>query len=401
LKKGKGVMMSKLPLPLSRVLRDDAPDAAEVERLWAATRVRLAPRPRRRAWLYVPSLALAALLVFVLARRLLAPAGPLLLADGHAVGELAGVAPRTVAFNDGSRVELQDGALLQPTRNDATATAFQLRRGRARFELAGARRYTIDTGLALIQVSGARFAVFRDEATVEVMVFEGMLIVRGDEVPGHERQLGRDEQLRLGHAPLPPPPVAPAKSDAPATPTEMVPETVPATAIETTHRHRAVPRPSAPQDWRVLAHDKKFDEAYDALGERGLQAASRNVVSMDDLLQLADVARLSGHPADALPALERAVREFPEDRRAGLAAYTQGRIHADELHQARHGADAFAQAIGLGLPEALSETAYLRLVETRWASGDRAGAEEAARQYATRFPSGRFGDKIKAVVEGR
>jgi transmembrane sensor len=168
---------------------------------------------------------------------------------------------------------------------------------------------------------------------------------------------------------------------------------------ERTHRHRDVPHPAAPADWRALAHDKQFDAAYDALGERGLQAASRVAPSLDDLLQLADVARLSGHPADAILPLERAVREFPEDRRAGLAAYTEGRIRVDELHQASLGAAAFARAIALGLPEALSESAYLRLVETRLASGDRAGAEAAAHEYAARFPGGRFGDKIKAAVE--
>jgi hypothetical protein len=405
--------MNKLRLPLRKLLRDETPDAAEIDRLWSATRARLSqPKPRR--WLAVPPLALAALAALAVAWRLRAPA-PLRQADGQRLGVMVAEAPRTVELSDGSRVELEAGAALEPVASVGDEVALRLRRGRARFELSAKRRWTIDTGRAVIEVRGARFAVYRYEAAVEIQVFEGELTLRGAEGPGHAQTLGARQLLRIPPAEtvVTPNDTAVPKIDT-AVSISRSTDTPSSTAITPPRPPRRVRPPASPHplrpespstspqhDWRTLADDKKFDQAYDQLGPDGVHAKSQSASSMDDLLKLSDVARLSGHPADALPALERAVREFPEDRRAGLAAYTAGRIQADDLHQPRHGADAFAQAIALGLPDALGETAWLRLVETRLAAGDRAGAEDAATKYQARFPSGRFRDKIHKLVEAR
>jgi hypothetical protein len=88
----------------------------------------------------------------------------------------------------------------------------------------------------------------------------------------------------------------------------------------------------------------------------------------------------------------------PNDRRAAIADFTCGRIHADALRDHARAAQAFTAAIARGLPDSLRETAWLRLVETRVKAGDREGAREAARQHRQLFPSGRFGDAIARAI---
>ena len=48
--------------------------------------------------------------------------------------------------------------------------------------------------------------------------------------------------------------------------------------------------------------------------------------SAEDLMLAADAARLSGHPAAAVPYLRRLLRAFPSDVRGPVAAFTLGRV---------------------------------------------------------------------------
>jgi transmembrane sensor len=98
------------------------------------------------------------------------------------------------------------------------------------------------------------------------------------------------------------------------------------------------------------------------------------------------VARLSGHPRDALEPLERAITEHSHHPGAALAAFTLGRIHLDSLGDAASAAHDFDKAIALGLPQALVEDAYLRLIEARAKAGDRQGAHQAWLAHHQRFP---------------
>jgi hypothetical protein len=119
---------------------------------------------------------------------------------------------------------------------------------------------------------------------------------------------------------------------------------------------------------------------------------------MDRLLERADQARLAGRHAEAVGLLARASQSHPHDRRAAIADFTRGRIHADELQEPARAAQAFSTAIARGLPDSLRETAWLRLVETRVKAGDREGAREAARQHRQLFPSGRYTDAIQRTI---
>jgi transmembrane sensor len=116
---------------------------------------------------------------------------------------------------------------------------------------------------------------------------------------------------------------------------------------------------------------------------------------VDDLLALADVARLSGHPADAVIPLTRVVTEHAGDPRASLAAFTLGRLELDSLRHPALAAAAFERAMALGLPQSLQEDALARLVEARAQAADAPGARSAAEEYERRFPAGKRLDEVR------
>jgi transmembrane sensor len=390
--------MSDPKRPLRELLRDATPDRATIDRLWDGTQDRLAPRRSRwRAFslVAVPALAAAALLLVWWVQ----PSSPrkVRLASGQPLVTTTATSAVALALDDGSRVELSVGAVVEPRLNDRNETVLRLQTGRARFELTDRRHalWSVEVSSVIIQTRGAAFAAWRSDSAVEIEVYSGEVTLLGERVPSQRLRLGAGQHTSipertavvmppLPEAPVsrPPPPVEPSR------PTKMRPSAPPPPSNR--------PLPAVP--WRELAREHKYSEAYEKLSAPGVEEAARSLTTIDDLLQLADVARLSGHPVDAIAPLERASREFPSDRRAGVAAYTRARVLADDLHRVAPAAEAFAEAIRLGVPEALLETAHLRLVETRRDAGDRAGAEEAAARYEQRFPAGRLRDKIEKAI---
>jgi len=120
--------------------------------------------------------------------------------------------------------------------------------------------------------------------------------------------------------------------------------------------------------WRELAKQGENEEAYAELGPRGVERVARSA-SVEDLLALADVARLSGHPRDAVEPLERIVTEHAGDPRASLAALTLGRVELRSLGEPALAAEAFEKAIALKIPGSLAEDAQALLAESRAKAG--------------------------------
>jgi transmembrane sensor len=148
--------------------------------------------------------------------------------------------------------------------------------------------------------------------------------------------------------------------------------------------------------WRSLAEQGEYNRAYELLGSNGVARASAGS-SSDSLLALADVARLSGHPAEAVAPLEQLLREHPSDGAAPLAAYTLGRVFAS-LSRHEEAARSFDRALSLGAPRAIEEDVRWLLVRARSASGDRAAAQRAADEYRARFSDGRHARAIDALL---
>jgi transmembrane sensor len=144
---------------------------------------------------------------------------------------------------------------------------------------------------------------------------------------------------------------------------------------------------AVPEDtsWRDLATQGEYAAAYEKLGAGGIAARVRTA-DLDQLMALADVARFSGHPSDAAPPLRRAIAEHAKDPRAALAAFTLGRLHLDSLGNPSAAARAFREALSLGVPQALVEDAYLRLMEADAKAGDREAAHRVWQEYVEKFP---------------
>jgi transmembrane sensor len=111
-------------------------------------------------------------------------------------------------------------------------------------------------------------------------------------------------------------------------------------------------------------------------------------MTFDDLLLAADVTRKSGHPAEALPFLEKALATQVSESRRAVAAFTLGRVRLADLDDPVEAAAAFAQARAAAPDGPLAEDALAREIEARFRSGDRSEARALAEEYVKLWPSG-------------
>ncbi|UJR78552.1 FecR domain-containing protein [Sandaracinus amylolyticus] len=321
-------------------------DEARVQRTWRGARRRAAVPSRRTAGAVVGVIAVAAVVALaVLARRdepVVIERGGLLLAGGGApvareVSE--GAAPETLRFAEASAITLWSSARLVPLHNDGARFETELERGRARFSVTPGlgRAWRVVAGDVQVEVVGTVFEVEHTEGRTSVSVERGVVRVSGPRVPGLVVTLRAGEDVVVEREV--------------ATPREplVVTSVEPIVAEEAPAPRAPIARPS---EWRDLATRGRHDEAYEALRGRGIVREAERA-SPEQLLLLADVARLSGHPAEAVAPLERLLAEHPRDESASLAAVTLGRLFMDALGRPEDARRALERARELGVPAAL------------------------------------------------
>ena len=293
--------------------------------------------------------------------------GPLQLEDGHDLAVLRADrgAATQIALSDGSRIELAAGGQLVPLFSNATRADFELSAGQALFDVVphGPRRWTVVAGSVTVSVIGTRFTVLRDDAgLVRVAVERGLVRVSGQTVTGGTQELSAGQALEV--------PASAAQAQALALAVAAMPS--------------AAAQPPAAAASRAAA---------------STFASTLNAGNAEQLLALADAARLAGRVDDAARALTRLLERHADDPRAALAALTLGRIRLDQLHQPQLAAQAFEQASALGLPSALAEEGAARAVEAHAKAHQTALAEAAAARYRARFPGGRRSADVEAWVK--
>lgn len=242
---------------------------------------------------------------------------------------------------------------------DRDGRGFALRAGGARFSVPHDphRPFVVAAGDVFIEDLGTTFTVrYLSADRLKIAVEEGRVRVRAR---------GTDTEVSAG-----------AALEVPVTPAAEAP--------------RKLARPIASvASWRRLAERGQYEEAQRALRKAGPGAVRDDTA---ELLLAADAARLSGHPAEAVPYLERVLRGHRHDPRAGLAAFTLGRVLLDELGRPSEADDAFALARAAGGP--LAEDALAREVEAVSRAGDITRSRELALLYQRLYPNGR---RTKAV----
>jgi len=241
---------------------------------------------------------------------------------------------------------------------------FALRAGAARFAVShdASRPFVVTAGDVLIEDLGTTFTVrYVGADRLNIAVEEGRVRVRGGDTDT-EVSAGSTLQVPVSR-------VAPPRLGKVA---------------------RRASAGLAASSWRPLAEGGQYEEAQRALRRAGPSAVRDDTA---DLLLAADAARLSGHPAEAVPYLERVLRGHASDPRAGLAAFTLGRVLLDELGRPREASEAFARARSSGGP--LAEDALAREVEAASRAGDQVHSRELALLYQRLYPNGR---RSKAVA---
>ena len=385
--------MSELRLPLKDYLSDSVDEAAIyriAEKIYSRTRGR--KRQRLLPFVLIGATAAATVLVVATTHRH-RDAGPLLLADGREVVAVdSGDAPSEVDLSDGSHIRLSLGARIEPLESTGATFSAIVAQGRADFDVrpGGPRHWTIECGLATVEVVGTEFTCERGPGRLHVEVRHGVVLVRGDRVPERARRLSAGESLDLrdeGPAALP-------ESD------EAEGAATPDAAVEIAKREHSKTAGAGARTWRDLARRGRHEDAYAALGSEGLRHESKRL-GVNDLLALADVARLSGHPAEAVMPLERILSDFATDAQAPLAAFALGRLELDSLGHAQAAASAFRRALALGIPRSLREDVLARLVEAYTRSGDTRAAQRAADTYLDQFPTGRHVPAVQGWLHRR
>lgn len=349
--------------------------------------------------------------------------------------KLEGSTPRRVPADRESlsptALRLADGSLASPAKNSAVAVrqesasrvVVELLHGSAEFAVTKnpGRLFRVEASGVAVEVLGTRFVVDKqpvsDGFRVAVTVSEGRVRVL---FSTQQAQLAAGERAefqvpRDAIAPASPePPVAIMGSRAPGLPSKSgVASSGRAIAAEPPALASAGPvsaSPEKPPRWKQLASEGRYEQAYEQIFSQAQSPSPGGVRKTDaglilsplatashsaaDLLLLADVARLSHHPAAAVSSLRQLLDGHGDDPRAPLAAFTLGRVLLDDLGQPREAAESFRKTQALDGDGPMAQDALAREVEAWSRAGDRTRCRERADEYMRRYPSGR---RLQAV----
>jgi transmembrane sensor len=281
-----------------------------------------------------------------------------------------GESQNAVTYADGSIAQLGGaGGVVHLDQQSAELVSSTVVSGSARFDVVPnhSRTFEVHAGDVTVRVLGTAFVVERSGNGAHVTVERGRVRVSW---PGGEAELGVGEGGEF-----PPSIVGVPETEASAVPVEALPVV-------------------APQPWRDFARRGQYAQAFAALRRTPNDVED----TPQDLLLSADVARLSGHPAQAVAPLRKVTARYPKDPRAPVAAFTLGRVLLDDLGRASDAAVAFGQAERLWPSGPLAGDAQARQAEALKRSGQMAQARAVAEKYLAARPSGRHAASLRAML---
>lgn len=388
----------RLPVPVRRVLADPVDDQA-LDRVWRRIADQRARRNARlRDWMVVvvPTLAAAmALLIYINPLQWGQPQG-LSLENGTEPGVLRSTqaARRYWRFSDGSIVVAARNTRMQVTQNTSHVLAIRLETGRAHYSVQkkAQHRWTVDCGLALIEVIGTKFWAERDAHTVSVGVTEGTVEIKSALLEKGARTLAAGERLRISESPQTRTPTTTlSTTPSPAEPQTNEPARSTTPAV-------SEPEP-VPLTWQQAAAQGDFALAATRIEAQGLRQLQAQITDADTLLQLSDVLRGAGRTAEAAQVLEDFQRRFSQDARASQMAFSLGRLYLEQLSHPARAAKIFEQLVANNPPAGLLDDTYLRWIESLVKAGDAEKAKRVAQEYMQKYPRGHRVQDIKQWVD--
>jgi transmembrane sensor len=367
-----------LPVPLEQLVDQSAPAHAPV--LWRELSERRSASQRKRGPSLRAALSIAACFVMLLGSALALTLGfrlpgrderPLLASDRSALPAqiAAHDGYRAIDLSDGSRVTVARGAHLDVLESSPRTVSFALRSGRVRFDVRprGPRSWRVECGAFSVEVVGTKFVLERKGDEVSVNVLHGAVLVRGATIADGVQRLNAGHGLRARVPALNGGLIADGARPAPI----VLPL---ARASEDDALSGAALERTAPIAQRGA--------------RRGRVAQGVPQSEVDALFHAADSARLHGHAQEAAAKLLRILEYHADDPRASLAGFALARLQLGALGQPEQAIDNLKLALSLGLPRALLEDAYGKLVEAYEKAGDRGAACDAFSEYRRRFPNG-------------
>jgi TolA-binding protein len=314
-----------------------------------------------------------------------------------------------ITFSEGTELVMGADSRGRVDALTRSGASFLLERGEVRAHVVHRARthWRFLAGPFEVEVTGTVLGVDWDPARERfaVHVDEGAVVVRGPSVGAPQvvragEQCVVDLPARTTHiSPIEAPSAAAAAPVASARPADAGPEepaegVAAAPASPSPSGGPAAPRAAPAVTWSKLEERGDYDAAYTAARAAGLAAVLR-ASSADELLRLAQVARLSGHRDTEREALVTCRRRFPGTERAAVAAYELGRSSSPS-----EASSWFDTYLGEQPSGPLAREAAGRLVEARASAGDDRGAREAASRYLARYPDGPHAPLARRVLGG-
>ena len=351
--------MSQNPRVELRALKVDWNDG-RTERLFVSVQGRI---DRRRIALRA-TLASAALLTMVCAVFVglrFRPASN----ERAAVGSSeSATQPGALRLREGSEIRFSPAeSEVRVVEEAASRVLVEQVRGSSRYSVVQnpARTFEVRSGPVLVRVVGTEFTVERRADATRVEVMRGKVSVSWG--------TGESEAfLAAGESGLfPPPKAAPVPSAA------VAPADTPAS-----------PQRELARAYGAQVARRDYGGAFALLSRNPGLAGD----SVEELLVAADVARLSNHPSEAVPYLQRIVREHSRDERAPLAAFTLGRTLSG-LGRTREAMSMFGRVRSAWAKSPLAEEALVRQAEAASRLGELGAAVRLAEEYDRAYPGGR------------
>lgn len=380
---------------------------------------RAAARRRQRLVLGAAALVFATAVSLWLVQRP-APALKLEVVNGNldTSGEVSGSARGTsLAFSDGTEVELADSARARVGVVDEHGAELGLERGRVTLHVVrreGAR-WSVTAGDYRVNVKGTTFSVDfapeRGDMTLDLLTgsvsVSGPLIAGGLELRAGQRVLIRPREGLVQVQPLEVPSTAPVATASPSPALESASSTLdagpapepPAARQTTPRRATAKARATEPEPWSRLVAAGRYGAVLDAAQQRELARVYADA-SAADLQALADAARYVRRSDVARPALLALRSRFASTNGAREAAFLLGRLEETSADTA--GALEWYERYLAESPEGpyAAQALGRKLLIVRERSG-RSAALSVAREYLQRFPDGPYAATARSILAER